>query len=757
MRSNDNVHFIVGLENIDEEVKKEQEQIEALNRANELARRDGLTGTRNMTAYHEFEEAIQKSIDSGLGHSPFAIVICDINDLKHVNDTQGHKAGDEYIKASCRMICGIFAHSPVFRIGGDEFAAVLAGNDYEKRTELVDMLRKRVLNNLKRGNGPVVAVGIGVYDIRSDLKVSDVFKRADENMYNDKVALKKGDHAVEIEQPKTERVEIPANRKRMLDGLFEMNSLSAEGLYVYICDIRYDFSRWSKAAVSAYGLPSEYMYGAGKLWEERIHEEDKEAYRTGIDMIFRGEAADHDMQYRARRINGEYNLCTCKGKVLHDGNGVPDFFAGIIRDHGVQSNTDSLTGLMNQYGFFEEIQYNIVKNIKMRISIVGIAKFSEINEVYGYHFGNLVLQKFGRYLFEYVGNGGDVFRLDGTKFAILSTTLSLEESRARYDNLRSYYREGIYIDGKHIMLELNSGLIDIDNFNIDSQTIMACLTFAYNESKTLKHGDLVEFNDDLNSGNRRKVEKFHSIRASIPQGFKGFYLMYQPVVDAQSEKLIGAEALLRWRNDEYGVVPPDLFIPMLEKDPLFPSLGEWILSTAVREAKKVLEADQDFVIDVNLSYSQLEKPDFVDMVMGILEEEDYPPDHLCLEVTERCRLLDINMLNNIITSLRSRGVKVALDDFGTGFSSIGIVKNLQFDTIKIDRSLVRMIEKDSKERELVKSFVMIANTCRAIVCVEGIETPGMSEILRQCNVHSFQGYYYAKPLEYDDFLNWRKK
>ena len=757
MRSSDNIHFILVLENIDEEVKKDQEQIEALNRANELARRDGLTGTRNMTAYREFADSIQKSIDGGMGHSPFAIVICDINDLKHINDSQGHKAGDEYIRSACRMICGIFAHSPVFRIGGDEFAAVLAGSDYDKRIALVEMLRRRSHDNLEQNDGPVVAAGLGVYDAVNDKKVSDVFKRADEDMYENKLSMKAGKPVLsENEKPDKITAQIPAERKRMLDNMFEMNCLSAEGVYVYICDMRYDFSRWSKAAVDSYGLPSEYMYGAGDIWEEHIHEEDREAYHDGLADIFAGNISSHDMQYRARRINGEYNVCTCRGMVLKDENGKPDFFAGTIRDHGIQSNIDSLTGLSNQYGFFDDIQSNLIKNKKMRISLIGIAKFSEINEIYGYHFGNLVLQKFGRYLFEHVGRHGSVYRLDGTKFAVMSTVLSVEEASARYDDLRAHYREGIDIDGKTIMLELNSSLIDIDNFTIDPQTVMTCLTFAYNESKSKRHGDIVLFKNDLSTGNRQRVEKFHAIRASITQGFNGFYLLYQPVVDAKTEELIGAEALLRWKSEEYGVVPPDLFIPLLEQDPLFPSLGEWIITTAVRDARKILESNPDFIINVNLSYSQIEKADFVDMVMDILDKTGYPPEHLCLEVTERCRLLDINLLKNTVTSLRSRGVQVALDDFGTGFSSVGIVKDLPFDTLKIDRSLVRKIENDCKERELIKTFVMMANTCGSVVCVEGIESSGMSEILRQYDVHSFQGYYYAKPLEYPDFLKWKK-
>ena len=161
----------------------------------------------------------------------------------------------------------------------------------------------------------------------------------------------------------------------------------------------------------------------------------------------------------------------------------------------------------------------------------------------------------------------------------------------------------------------------------------------------------------------------------------------------------------------------------------------------------------EFVINVNLSYSQLEKPDFTDMVLRILDDMKFPPDHLCLEVTERCRLLDMDLLKNVIAKLKSRGILIALDDFGTGFSSVGIVKELPFDIIKIDRGFVRQIEESGSDRELIKHFSGLASLFGAKVCVEGIETAGMRDIIRDYGIHSFQGYFYSKPLPIEELLD----
>lgn len=550
---------------------------------------------------------------------------------------------------------------------------------------------------------------------------------------------------------------IPESRIKKLDSMFEAFSIVAEGTYVYICDMRYDYSRWSKTAVDAFDLPGEYMYNAGGIWEEHIHPEDRQIYHDGIDAIFNGNESGHDMQYRARKVNGEYDVCTCRGVVLMDDEGNPEYFGGVIRNHGVQGHIDALTGLRNQYGFFEDLNTHICRNTEVCIGMVGVSKFTEINEVYGYDFGNRILQKVGRYLLEHIGNTGSVYRLDGTKFAVISSTRTADEMKEQYEDLRSQFRNDFSIDGQALILDLNAGLLKLDNFAVDVQTIYSCLNFAYGESKIRRQGELVEFYNELTDENRQRIEKLNVIRASINNNFEGFFIMYQPVVDAHTEQLIGAEALIRWRNSTYGMVPPDHFIPLLERDALFPKLGKWILEKSLTDAKKILAGNPDFVINVNLSYSQLERPDFTDMVLETLDRTGYPPEHLCLEVTERCRLLDMTLLKNIVVNLRARGIKIALDDFGTGFSSMGIVKNLPFDTIKIDRSFVMRVEEDEKEKALVRHFISVATTFGAKVCVEGIETTGMKDILQKYKIQSFQGYYYSKPMELTDFLDWVEK
>ena len=156
----------------------------------EFARKDELTGVKNKNAYREFEESLQKKIDAGTALSPFALIVCDINNLKIINDTEGHKVGDEYIIEASKLICDTFTHSPVYRIGGDEFVVVLNAGDYINREKLLKQMRAVVIRNIGKKEGVVIATGLVDYDSVNDKKLSDVFERADAKMYENKKFLK---------------------------------------------------------------------------------------------------------------------------------------------------------------------------------------------------------------------------------------------------------------------------------------------------------------------------------------------------------------------------------------------------------------------------------------------------------------------------------------------------------------------------------------------------------------------------------------
>ena len=326
----DNKHIICCFENIEEEFRAKKEQEQDLRSAKLMARLDELTGVRNKNAFKEYISSIDEKLEGGMDQEPFAIVMCDVNDLKLINDTRGHSFGDEVIQRASRMVCGVFAHSPVFRVGGDEFAVVLKDRDYEERENLFSRLKEESLANKRSRSGPVVACGKAEYDPKKDKKVNDVYERADEQMYIVKKEMKSV-HLIDgfANMDRVEKL-IPDERKRLLDGMFgALYTVAGEG-YVYLNDMRYDFSRWSISLVDDFNLESEYMYHADRIWQNYVHPEDLQVYRKAVDTAICGNAQVTPIYYRARMADGKYVMLTTRAFILSDSDGNPEYFGGII-------------------------------------------------------------------------------------------------------------------------------------------------------------------------------------------------------------------------------------------------------------------------------------------------------------------------------------------------------------------------------------------------------------------------------------------
>jgi len=541
--------------------------------------------------------------------------------------------------------------------------------------------------------------------------------------------------------------------KVKLDSLYGAFAIMANGAYTYLTDIKHNYSRWSKEAVDYFGLPSEYMENAGDVWMENVHPDDRAAYAASIKELFGGKVSEHNLQYRARTKDGKYIVCTCRGVVIRDENGEPDYFGGTIKNNDTLSYFDDISNFRSLYGFLEDLQSAQWKGESIQIMLLGINEFSRLNDIYGYTFGNRVLQEFAKMIDTEAHGMGEWYRMDGTKFAIVCKKSSVDDLKNLYKRIQYNSIHDFEVDGNRIVLSFVAGAINLDSLEVSAETVYSCLRFAYYESKNNHLGELFVLKNNVSDDKRFAIERINVIRNSIVNNCEGFFLCYQPIVDATTEKIIGAEALIRWKNDEYGVVPPVQFVDVLEQDNLFPELGKWILKTALIDTKKFLARYPNFVVNVNLSYTQLEKSDFVEDVLSILDEVNFPPQNLCLEITERCRLLDMGLLKDIFTRLRKHGIKVALDDFGTGFSSIGVLRELPVTTVKIDRSFVMNIEKNNSDQNTVRFISELADSFSSSVTAEGIETPEMREFLLRFKIKSLQGFYYSKPLPMDEFMD----
>ncbi|MDE7428308.1 MAG: EAL domain-containing protein, partial [Lachnospiraceae bacterium] len=270
-------------------------------------------------------------------------------------------------------------------------------------------------------------------------------------------------------------------------------------------------------------------------------------------------------------------------------------------------------------------------------------------------------------------------------------------------------------------------------------------------SETEHQGKLIIFNDLVSISKNVDLDLMKVIHQSVRDGCKGFYVVYQPIVSSETGCIVGAEALVRWRREPYGNVPPGMFIEWMEKDPSMYDLGNFVLQTALQETAGVLEALPEFVINVNVSARQMEREEFRAKVLQILEETKFPADHLCLELTERCKDMPFDMIKREVEFFQGYGIRMAMDDYGTGSASSGIVLYAPMDEIKLDMSFIRGITEDAKKQAMVKSIVDFANDSGMSTCLEGVENEELQNYLRQYHATWFQGYYYSKPVEIENF------
>ena len=545
-----------------------------------------------------------------------------------------------------------------------------------------------------------------------------------------------------------------SDKNKKLNALFNAVSVMAEGAYVYVCDMKTNMSRWSKTAVEYFGLPDEYMLDAGLIWSEHIHPNDREKYDKDINDIFNGIIQNHDMLYRAKVADGSYCTCTCKGAVIRDENDNPDFFCGIIRNHNTVNYVDAITGLRTLYGFLDDLKALCFSRRKSLIIMLGLSSFANINDFYGYSFGDRIIQVLSRKIIELSPANCKIYRMNGTRFAIITDTVSYEEAEKIYDKLNTYLRTDFFVDEQRVVLSLNGGAICADRFDISSETYYSCLRSAYYQSKFKRCGGFVVFDDIIKFDNRDYIKRINIIRNSIAEGCKGFYLRYQPIIDAYTEKITGVEALIRWKNDDLGEIYPNEFIEVLEQDSLFPELGKWILKTAMEDGKKFQEKNPDISVSVNLSYTQLEKNGFINDLFEIIDNTEFPKSKLCLEITERCQLLNMDLLKNMFTIFRQNGIKIAVDDFCTGYSTLGFLRSVPVDIVKIDREFVKNIKIDKADKSSVQFISDLAGAFSADVCAEGIENNEIRVCMKDYNnIGSLQGYHYSKPITADTLLD----
>ena len=409
---------------------------------------------------------------------------------------------------------------------------------------------------------------------------------------------------------------------------------------------------------------------------------------------------------------------------------------------------DQLLRLPNRLKFIEQINSCQQQRIPdLVIALIDIDDFAEINDVLGHHYGDLLLKAVSdRFQLEL---GRDIFlaRISGDVFGLLG-----QEAQLRPDNLKQLFALPFIIADSAHAVSMSAGMVALDGYDGDGAEALKDASIALKRSKNTQRGNCLLFTRKMGIEIRERA----TLMQHLHQAFDAehLFLMYQPQVDMRDGRLIGLEALIRWRTENGRMVPPTEFIPLAEYSGLIISLGNWVLRTACFFMAK-LEAMgiAPGRIGVNVSVVQFRQDDFVRDVEKALQDSGLSAARLELEITESVTMAGASMFETRLHELKQLGVMIAIDDFGTGFSSLSYLDKLPADRLKIDRAFVWQTDTPAGPR-IAELITQLGKKLGLSVIAEGIETQHHWDKLLEIGCYEWQGFFIGKPMPEDLLLNW---
>lgn len=543
-----------------------------------------------------------------------------------------------------------------------------------------------------------------------------------------------------------EKQEFCVEKSQIFQEMISRISKLSQDSYLMVTDMQHNLTFVPESTAEFLGIPSGWCEDGYKIvLEKSVHPYDCPEYTEEMKKRLRGINLENDLYIRMGKDKKYVMTQIITDMILEQGKN--RYFIVLLRNQNVIPEIDPLTDLYGQVKFEKDIVDYIQQGRKVAVLEIEIDHMNDINILYGTNYSDRI-QKVLAYRFIYMMDADKaVYRMGNSNYAFILRDASREEAAAFLEKIRARLEESVVLENNHFDLKIYASGIILDHYEGEISTVQSKLEYVLGKMRTRRDHKLMFFNDLVQINGDVDLDLMKIIHQSVLNQCDGFYVEYQPVVHAQTGEIAGAEALVRWKKEPYGIVPPGMFIDWLESNPCMYDLGNFVLKQALTDAVEFRKSNPDFFINVNMSAKQLERKTFCGVVMALLKETGFPAGQLCLELTERCRSMPVSVMEEKLLYLKQHGVRLAMDDYGTGSASSSILLQTPMDEIKIDMSFIRGITDNQTKQALVRSMVDFANKADLKSCLEGVEDEKLQNYLRSFGATWFQGYYYSRPVQ----------
>lgn len=526
--------------------------------------------------------------------------------------------------------------------------------------------------------------------------------------------------------------------------------------YLYVYDLQNNTIEFSESAVNRFKISDNVMNNFTNDVLQLVYEEDRKMLQGHLTAICEGKEKVHNLHYRWLDKEDMPVWINCRGIVIDDSQGNAQYLVGCMKETGNQRRADNVTGLLGGPEFNAYMRSQKTHISKGFLMHIGIDDFGAINSSRGAAYGNYILKSVADCIKECLSDKQKIYHLVADQYVIVDLEHSSEEYAAKLKKMIDARLYKFIVSEKYeAVFSISVGVVDAATACEGYEECRKKFAFVLKKAKKMGKNGFYIFDENDYESFLRTGKIVAALRNSVVNGFNGFEVYYQPIVDCSSERVIGAEALMRFSmtsEEDTEIVSPVDFIPLLEETGLIIPAGRYILDEAAKTCCEIQQYIPDFKMNINVSYVQIMHGNVERDILDVIKKYGLQPDSICIEMTESGFMDMTPVFCRFRKVLDENHICFVIDDFGTGYSNFHCIRDMNPSYVKMDKDFTAKAMNNARDFELYKNIIPMVHSINVSICAEGIEKKEWCQKMKEMQVDYLQGYFYGRPCAKEQFI-----